>query len=180
MNRTKTGLLSMATAAVLALGLAPGTAVAHGGSGHGDSDHSDDWRNNDDQRRLVRILRNVTEDYRWLKNAKKDGYKRITECIDHPEGGAMGYHYAKEDLIDDKTQPRKPEVLVYMPNRSGEFRLVAVEFISTATEKPSIAGVDFETGPFDKSWALHAWVWRDNPDGMFAAFNPDLSCPTKK
>jgi hypothetical protein len=92
----------------------------------------------------------------------------------------MGYHYAKEDLIDDKTQPRKPEVLVYMPNRSGEFKLVAVEFISTATEKPSIAGVDFETGPFDKSWALHAWVWRDNPDGMFAAFNPDLSCPTKK
>ncbi|MCU1568972.1 MAG: hypothetical protein JWQ56_3909, partial [Pseudarthrobacter sp.] len=48
MNRTKTWLLSMAAAAALALGLAPGTAVAHDGSGHGGSDKSDDWRNNDD------------------------------------------------------------------------------------------------------------------------------------
>jgi hypothetical protein len=89
----------------------------------------------------------------------------------------MGYHYAKQDLIDNKTQARKPEVLVYMPNKYGRYRLVAVEFISTATKKPSIAGVKFETGPFPKSWALHAWVWRDNPAGMFAAYNPDLRCP---
>jgi len=179
MNRTKKGLLAMAAAAALAAGLAPGTAVAHDGSGHGGSGNSDDWRDNDDQRRLVRILRHVTDDYRWLENAEKDGYKRITECIEKPGVGAMGFHYAKEDLIDDKTQARKPEVLVYMPNKYGRYKLVAVEFISTAAEKPSIAGVEFETGPFPDSWARHAWVWRDNPDGMFAAYNPDLSCPKK-
>lgn len=178
MNRTKTGLLSMATAAVLAVGLAPGTAVAHGGSGYGSSGQSDDWRNNDDQRRLVRILRDVTDDYRWLENAEADGYQRITDCVEKPGVGAMGFHYAKQKLIDDKTQARKPEVLVYMPNERGRYKLVAVEFISTAAERPSIAGVDFEDGPFPGSFALHAWVWRDNPDGMFAAFNPDLSCPT--
>jgi hypothetical protein len=169
----------MAAAAALSLGLAPGAAVAHGGSGHGDSDHSDDWRNNDDQRRLVRILRNVTDDYRWLENAKADGYKKITECIDMPGVGAMGFHYAKEKLIDDKTDPRKPEVLVYMPNEYGRYKLVAAEFISTAAKRPRIAGLDFEDGPFPNSFALHAWVWRDNPDGMFAAFNPDLKCPKK-
>lgn len=177
MNRTRTGLLSMATAAVLAMGIAPATAVAHGGAGHGSTDRSDDWRNNDDQRRLVRILRNVTDNYRWLENAKKDGYKKITECVENPGVGAMGFHYAKQDLIDDKTQARKPEVLVYMPNQYGRYRLVAVEFISTAAKRPSIAGVNFEDGPFPGSFALHAWVWRDNPDGMFAAFNPDLKCP---
>ncbi|WP_458781389.1 hypothetical protein [Arthrobacter sp. D3-16] len=177
MNRTRTGLLSMATAAVLALGLAPGTAVAHGGSGHGGADHSDDWRNNDDQRRLVKILRHVTYDYRWLENAERDGYKKITECIEKPGVGAMGFHYAKQELIDDKTQARKPEVLVYMPNKYGRYKLVAVEFISTAAHRPSIAGVKFDDGPFPKSFALHAWVWRDNPHGMFAAYNRDLSCP---
>ncbi len=176
MNRTKNGVLSVA-AAVLALGLAPGTAVAHGGSGHGGSGKGDDWRNNDDQRRLVRVLRHVTDDYRWLENAKADGYKKITECIDKPGTGAMGFHYAKQGLIDDKTQARKPEVLVYMPDRNGRYRLVAAEFISTAKHRPSIAGLKFEDGPFPGSFALHAWVWRDNPDGMFAAFNPDLSCP---
>jgi hypothetical protein len=177
MNRTKTGLLSMAAAAALALGLAPGTAVAHGGSGHGGSDHSDDWRDNDDQRRLVRILRHVTDDYRWLENAKEDGYKKITECIEHPRKGAMGFHYAKQGLIDNKTDARKPEVLVYMPNKYGRYKLVAAEFISTAAKRPSIAGIKFENGPFPGSFALHAWVWRDNPKGMFAAYNPDLRCP---
>ncbi|WP_411373858.1 hypothetical protein ACLH0K_12190 [Arthrobacter sp. MPF02] len=167
----------MATAAVLAMGLAPATAVAHGGSGHGDGDRSDDWRNNDDQRRLVRILRHVTDNYRWLENAKADGYKKITECVEKPGVGAMGFHYAKQDLIDDKTQARKPEVLVYMPNRHGHYKLVAVEFISTAAKRPSIAGVKFDNGPFPGSYALHAWIWRDNPDGMFAAYNPDLKCP---
>lgn len=169
----------MATAAVLAMGLAPGTAVAHGGSGHGGSDRSDDWRDNDDQRRLVRILRHVTDDYRWLENAEADGYKRITECIEKRGVGAMGFHYAKQELIDGKTQARKPEVLVYMPNKYGRYKLVAVEFISTASKRPSIAGIAFDNGPFPRSYALHAWVWRDNPDGMFAAYNPDLKCPKK-
>jgi hypothetical protein len=177
MNRTKTGLLSMATAAVLAMGLAPATAVAHGGTGHGGPDHSDDWRNNDDQRRLVRVLRHVTDHYRWLENAEAEGYKKITECVEKPGTGAMGFHYAKQELIDDKTQARKPEVLVYMPNKYGRYKLVAVEFLSTAAHRPSIAGVTFEDGPFPGSYALHAWVWRDNPRGMFAAYNPDLRCP---
>jgi hypothetical protein len=176
MNRTKTGLLSMAAAAVLAMGLAPGTAAADGGPGHGDSDRSDDWRNNDDQRRLVKILRHVTDEYRSLEKAEKDGYLKITECIDKRGVGAMGFHYAKQELIDDKTQARKPEVLVYMPNEYGRYKLVAVEFISTAARRPSIAGVKFEKGPFEGSHALHAWIWRDNPDGMFAAYNPDLKC----
>ena len=28
-------------------------------------------------------------------------------------------------------------------------------------------------------WSLHAWIYKDNPtvpDGMFAPFNPDVSC----
>ena len=26
------------------------------------------------------------------------------------------------------------------------------------------------------SYALHAWLWQDNPSGVFAAFNPDVAC----
>ena len=172
----------MVAAAVLAVGLAPGAAVAHGGSGggsgHHDSDKSDDWRKNSEQRRLVRTLRHVTDDYRWLDNAIADGYKKASECVEKADGsGAMGFHYLKESLLDDKTEARKPEVLVYMPNERGRYKLVAIEFLSTATERPEIAGLDFEDGPFPGTFALHAWVWKDNPDGMFAAYNPDHSCP---
>jgi hypothetical protein len=24
---------------------------------------------------------------------------------------------------------------------------------------------------------LHVWLWEDNPSGLFAMFNPSLSCP---
>lgn len=177
MNRTKTGLMSMVAAAVLAVGLTPAPALAHGGSGNGGSDKSDDWRSNSEQRRLVKTLRNVTDDYRWLKKADADNYKKGSECVELAGVGGMGFHYVNNDLVDDKTDARKPEVLVYMPNRNGRLKLVAVEFLSTATERPEIAGLKFEDGPFPGTFALHAWVWRDNPDGMFAAYNPDLSCP---
>lgn len=26
-------------------------------------------------------------------------------------------------------------------------------------------------------WDLHAWVWANNPNGMFAQWNPSISCP---
>jgi hypothetical protein len=172
--RTKTGLMSMVAAAVLAAGLAPGTA-AYGSSTHDDDDR--DSKLTSQQRKLVHTLRDVTEEYRSLDEAMEDGYKKASECVDKPGVGAMGFHYAKNSWIDGKTDARKPEVLVYMPNKHGQYKLVAVEFLSTAKKRPEIAGLKFENGPFPGTFALHAWVWRDNPDGMFAAYNPDLKCP---
>ncbi|RAM38252.1 hypothetical protein DBZ45_04335 [Arthrobacter globiformis] len=173
--RSKTGLISMAAAAGLAAGLAPG--AAYGSSANDDDDH--DSKLTSQQRKLVRTLKDVTEDYRSLEEAMEDGYKKASECVDKPGVGAMGFHYAKNSLIDGKTDARKPEVLVYTPNKDGRYKLVAVEFLSTAKTRPGIAGLKFENGPFPGTFALHAWVWRDNPDGMFAAYNPDLKCPKK-
>ena len=25
-------------------------------------------------------------------------------------------------------------------------------------------------------WGLHAWVWKENPSGMFANWNPNVTC----
>lgn len=163
----------MLAAGVLAAGFTPGTAAAHGG---GDDD--DDGRKlTSQQRKLVNTLRDVTEEYRSLAEAKEDGYKRVTACVEKKGVGAMGFHYAKNSLIDGKTDARKPEVLVYMPDKQGRYKLVAVEFLSTAKTRPEIAGLKFENGPFPGTFALHAWVWKENPAGMFAAYNPDLRCP---
>ena len=173
LHRTKKGLMSMVAAAVLTAGLMPVTAAAHGG---GDDDDND-RKLTSQQRKLVNTLRDVTEEYRSLAEAKEDGYKKVTACVEKKGVGAMGFHYAKNSLIDGKTDARKPEVLVYMPDKQGRYRLVAVEFLSTAKTRPEIAGLKFENGPFPGTFALHAWVWKENPDGMFAAYNPDLRCP---
>lgn len=174
LNRTKKGFLSMAAAAVLTAGLMPGTAAAHGGW---DDDDDDNQKLTSQQRKLVKTLRDVTDEYRWLDEAIEDGYRKVTECVEKKGVGAMGFHYAKKSLIDAKTDARKPEVLVYMPNKNGRYKLVAVEFLSTAKKRPELAGVKFENGPFPGTFALHAWVWKENPDGMFAAYNPAHRCP---
>ena len=162
----------MVAAALLAAGLMPSTAAAH--DGHHDHDHS---KLTSQQHKLVHTLRDVTEEYRSLDEAMEDGYKKVTGCVDKKGVGAMGFHYAKNSLIDAKTDARKPEVLVYMPNKHGRYKLVAVEFLSTAKKRPVIAGMKFDNGPFPGTFALHAWVWRHNPDGMFAAYNPAHKCP---
>jgi len=31
----------------------------------------------------------------------------------------------------------------------------------------------------DPFYALHTWIWNSNPSGMFASYNPTVSCPWK-
>jgi hypothetical protein len=68
-------------------------------------------------------------------------------------------------------------------------RLVAVEYMALQAAypsgAPSLFGHTFENGPMlpagpngalVPTYALHAWTWRHNPSGTFAAFNPVVSC----
>ena len=52
------------------------------------------------------------------------------------------------------------------------------------TPTPSVFGQSFD-GPMpghnpSMPWHydLHVWLWADNPSGLFAPFNPSLSCPS--
>lgn len=126
-------------------------------------------------------LRQATAKYHDLNKAKADGYILPQDhCISHPtRDAAMGYHYGNFALVDDSVDHTEPEVLVY-EQRGKKRHLVAVEFLSTADpdgDPPSLFGHHFHPFPEPQAnWALHAWVWKNNPDGMFADFNPNVSC----
>ena len=114
------------------------------------------------------------------------GVRIITGCIAHPTAGAMGYHYFNKALIDDLTiDPLKPEGLVYAPAPDGMLRLVAVEYVvpGIASNPPGVAvpptvfGMDMHIlVPAVGFHTLHAWIWGHNPAGMFAHWNPEVSC----
>lgn len=88
----------------------------------------------------------------------------------------MGIHLVNDDLVGNGSHdPLAPEVLVYEPKKNGGYKLVAVEYLSPGGERPSLFGQEFDDGPFPDSFALHAWVWQGNPDGMFTAFNPKVA-----
>jgi len=107
---------------------------------------------------------------------------RITDCMEMPDSGGMGFHYANNGLIDGTLQERRPELLVYAPRRHGGLALVAVEYIVPFAIRPAdgpapvLHGIPLHRNDAFGLWVLHAWVWKHNPAGTFADWNPDVSC----
>lgn len=130
-------------------------------------------------------LREATAKYHDLENALADGFVLPEDhCVSSgdPDVGAMGFHYVHPGRLDETLDHTEPEVLLY-EERGNERHLVAVEFLSTATSeedggKPPVV-LGHEMHPFHEpfaNWALHVWVWKDNPNGLFADFNPRVEC----
>jgi hypothetical protein len=66
--------------------------------------------------------------------------------------------------------------MVYAHNPDGSLRLVAVEWVSTTPG--TVLDIPLHFNPDVGLWILHAWIWQDNPAGMFADMNPTIgNCP---
>jgi hypothetical protein len=132
--------------------------------------------------RQLAEVRAVTAGYHNIEKAIADGFAPISPCVESPAGG-MGIHYGNQSRIDDPAiNYLEPEVLLYAPDKHGRLRLVAVEYIvpepiwpGGAADPPSLFGLDFHAGP-PPLLILHAWIWLNNPSGMFEDFNPNVSC----
>ncbi len=93
-----------------------------------------------------------------------------------------------------------PGVLIYEPQADGSLELVAVEnlvFVESweaagNTERPTFMGQPYdlmaddpateidEAHMFEPHYDLHVWLYRENPRGMFAQFNPNATCVNHK
>jgi hypothetical protein len=141
-------------------------------------------------------LRGATAAYHDFTKALDAGFEDasgIQECVSHPELGGMGIHYVRSDgLGEPSIDPARPEILLYMPHPEGRMELVGAEFAVNAEAwhrahgpdtVPQVAAVRYDPPdphalhPLPRtSYTLHVWLWKDNPAGMFAPFNPALSC----
>jgi hypothetical protein len=94
----------------------------------------------------------------------------------------------------------KPSILIYEPQANGSLELVAVENLAFAdawktaghVNPPSFHGVAYnfmaddpataadDAHQFAPHWDRHVWIYRDNPNGVFAPFNPKVSCAHHK
>jgi hypothetical protein len=125
-------------------------------------------------------VRTATARYHSVTQAEKAGYESFLDCFDSAAGG-MGQHYVDLSMIDDGVaDPQRPEALVYEDDGTN-LTLVGVEWVEAgaASDKaPALFGQEFHYNSNLGVWALHAWIWKDNPDGMFADFNPEVApCP---
>jgi len=136
--------------------------------------------------------------YQSVAVAKAAGYVASSPCAfslagageesSHP--GGMGIHYTNDALLKGPLTPSKPPVLVYAPTADGGLQLVAAEYfkpdadqnVKTDGDRPTLFGRQFD-GPMlghapgmPIHYDLHVWLWKHNPSGIFAPWNPDVSC----
>ena len=142
-------------------------------------------------RDLARV-RQVTTKYHDVNVAYADGFIRTPECIESPDGG-MGIHLINPArLMDPAINLLEPEILLYVETVDG-MKLIGVEYFQgigapdTAVPNPAPpAAVLFGrplNGPMEQHepgqpphYDLHVWIWKANPSGMFAPFNPNVTC----
>ncbi|MBC7841861.1 MAG: hypothetical protein H7099_06100 [Gemmatimonadaceae bacterium] len=104
-------------------------------------------------------------------------------CAADSAAGAMGHHLVNRPLFDDKLDIEHPEMLVFAPLGGGKVQLVAVEyvvpyrFVPRDATPPRLFGQDLKHYDKFNYWEIHVWAWKRNPSGIFADWNPDVTCP---
>jgi hypothetical protein len=136
----------------------------------------------------------ATRKFHRVDAATKAHYSLFTDvngvtCINGTaKQGNMGYHYVNGDLVGDgKIDPEQPEAVLYEKTKAG-LQLTALEYIVTAAawkgaQPPTLFGHQFMFIPAPNRfglpdfYALHVWLYKDNPSGRFHPWNPDVKCP---
>ena len=134
-------------------------------------------------RRDVETLRSATSKFHDLTAAETAGYPtKMPMCVADSTMGGMGHHLIDRQLVDDKLEIERPEMLIYAPSGEGKVELVGVEYIVPyrflpSTEKPPrLFGQELKRYDQYNYWELHVWAWRHNAAGLFADWNPAVKC----
>ena len=131
---------------------------------------------------LLKSLRAATSRFNSTTQAIDAGYQPSNHCVAVPRLGGMGYHWANRLLVDPVFDLLKPEAMLYESGPGGNLRLIAAEFIvvNRGQARPMFGNHPFDVGgtPLPvPHWSLHVWVHKENPNGIFTAFNQNVSCP---
>jgi hypothetical protein len=139
----------------------------------------------DDADRVTALL--ATAGFQDVATAEAAGYASSLDtlgCFQDPAHGGMGVHYIDQRLLDGNVDIATPEALVYELDADGHIAgLVAHEYIVPndawqGSDPPELFGMPFHEHPTLPLWVLHAWVWKDNPTGVFEDWNPAVRlCP---
>jgi hypothetical protein len=138
---------------------------------------------------IVDTVRQETARFKDIEAAKKAGYGLLHGCVSGPQEGAMGVHFANGDLVGDgEVDAAHPEALLYEA-KDGKMQLVGVEYVVIAEQwnakhqaPPVLMGqlFNFVGAPnrygIPAFYELHVWAWQSNPSGMFADWNPRVTC----
>ncbi len=149
------------------------------------------------QGELLKIVREATARYKNVAVAEGDQYKLQFGCVTGPDSGAMGLHYVKMEYVVNTPltatgdiDPTRPQIVIYEPIPGGGLRLIGADYLILADawdklhpgNPPQLMGQLFHYFETPNRFALpafytlHVWAWKDNPNGAFVNWHPNVSC----
>lgn len=139
---------------------------------------------------LLKIVREATARFKNVKVAEAEGYALTFGCVSGDDQGAMGLHYINFDLVKgDVIDAKRPQAVIYEPTSNGGVKLIGADYLVLAdtwnkdhSAPPDLMGQWFHF--FDTPnrfglpafYTLHVWAWKDNPNGAFVNWHPNVSC----
>jgi hypothetical protein len=144
------------------------------------------------QSQLLKVVRESTAKYKNVSAAEADGYALLFGCVTGPDAGAMGLHYVNMDLVASGViDATRPQIVIYEPKADGHLQLIGADFLVIASDwdkghqgqgAPQLMGQLFHyfESPnrfgLPAFYTLHVWAWKENPNGAFVNWHPDVSC----
>lgn len=139
---------------------------------------------------LVDVVRQATERFKDVAAAEAEGYALQFGCVSGGDLGAMGLHFVNSGLVGDgELDAARPEIILYEPLPNGQLRITGADYLVVAdawnakhSGPPELMGQLFHL--FDSPnrfglpafYTLHVWAWKENPNGTFTNWNPNVSC----
>jgi hypothetical protein len=139
---------------------------------------------------LLKVVRESTARFRDVSVAEAEGYALQFGCVSGPDSGAMGMHFINGALVNSgEIDATRPQIVIYEPTSNGRLRLIGADFLVLAdawnakhSGPPELMGQLFQL--FDTPnrfglpafYTLHVWAWKDNPNGAFVNWHPNVKC----
>lgn len=181
--------LQLCTVALFAAVVCACTSTAFAQDGRSHNPQQNEATNSQAQT-LLKVVREATEKYKDVSVAEADGYSLQFGCVTGPDSGAMGLHYVNGALVSSGIlDPRHPQIVIYEPTPDGKVKLTGADFLVVASQwdahhsgPPELMGQLFHyfEAPnrfgLPAFYTLHVWAWKDNPNGAFVNWHPNVSC----
>ena len=187
---------SLLAALMVSISPMPGVAQSH--DDHGGHAASQWHKPTPQESALVEAVRAATEKYKNVRSVEGpgDGYELKFGCVSGGDFGAMGMHFVNFKLVDGEVDVTQPEIVLFEPTPNGGIRITGADFLvpvaawdaahavppAEHAAPPELMGQLFHLfdSPnrfgLDPFYTLHVWAWKDNPNGTFGNWNPDVSC----
>ena len=184
--------------AALMVSISPMPGVAQSHDDHGGHAASQWHKPTPQESALVEAVRAATEKYKNVRSVEGpgDGYELKFGCVSGGDFGAMGMHFVNFKLVDGEVDVTQPEIVLFEPTPNGGIRITGADFLvpvaawdaahavppAEHAAPPELMGQLFHLfdSPnrfgLDPFYTLHVWAWKDNPNGTFGNWNPDVSC----